>query len=268
MGDWKRVNWAKQPLGIKSDTDIARKLGVPRLRVQKARDQRGIPPAPHTRRCARKGIDWDNEPLGDVPDKELAAKHGVSTVTVIIARNGRGIGSFTNRHGKPARKPKGKTVRERSEWPDVKRKTIDWDAQPLGVESDRQIGIKLGIRSGIVRAERKARGIDVAPGSVKYIKKGVDWNAQPLGQVSDQELADKLGVKKGTVYSARKRRGIALDESALKRASIDWDQEPLGKEPDKLLALMLGCSVSAVAKARAERDIPPHQSRIQKWMND
>jgi len=263
MGEWRKVNWDKQPLGIKTDTFIADKLGITRLRVQKAREKRGIPTSPKAKKYIQKGIDWDNEPLGDVPDKALAAKHGVNTVTVIMVRKRRGIASYTERHGSPD--PRRKQPAKKHGRPAMK---IDWDKQPLGKESDRQIAIKLGINAGTVRTARIKRGIAVAKKSVKYKKKGINWDKQPIGEVSDQELADKLGVKSNTVYAARRRRGIELQDSARKRAKIDWDNEPLGKEPDRLLALMLGCSVSAVYKARADRDIPPYRSKPQQWVND
>lgn len=267
MGEWRKVDWDKQPLGIKTDTFIARKLGVTRQRVQKAREARGIATSARAKKYIQKGIDWDNEPLGDVPDRTLATKHGVATVTVIMVRKRRGIPSYTEKHGSPDPRRKRPT-KPKAEGPGRPPLDIDWDNEPLGEESDRQIAIKLGVTGATVGVERKKRGIPAAKKSAKYKKKGIKWDDQPLGEVPDQELADKLGVQKHTVYGARKRRGIELQDSARKRAKIDWDNEPLGKEPDKLLALMLGCSVSAVYKARTDRDIPAYRSKPQQWVND
>ena len=262
MGEWRKVNWDQEPLGIKTDTFIARKLGVTRLRVQRAREERGISPSAKGKRYIQKGIDWDKEPLGDVPDRTLATKHGVNSETVIMARKRRGIASYTELHGSPDPRKKNKAETK------VSKIAIDWDKEPLGEESDRQISIKLGVRAGLVRAQRIKRGIGVSDKGAKYKKKGITWDDQPLGEVPDRDLADRLDVTAHTVYSARKRRGIELQDSARKHAKIDWDKEPLGKEPDRLLALMLGCSVSSVCKARGERDIPPYRSKPQQWVND
>lgn len=284
MGEWKRVNWDKQPLGMKSDAEIARKLGITRSRVKKAREERDIKPAKRSRRYIQKGIDWDKEPLGDVPDKNLAIKHGVATVTVIMARKRRGIPSFSEKHpDKPMPPPptqKGSKAKGAAKAKKPKRRgarvpngvdkasKIDWDKEPLGKESDYSISKRLGVRNGIVRLERIKRGLPVAESSKKYAKRGIDWDAQPLGEIPDQEIADALGVKRNTVYVARKKRGIKLNPDIATKSRVDWDKEPLGKEPDKMLALMLGVSSSAVAKARNERGIPPYQPRFQQWVND
>jgi len=214
------------------------------------------------KRYVQKGIDWDKEPLGDVPDRALASKHGVNTVTVIMARKRRGVASYTELHGSPDPRKKNKSKTKTSNL------NINWDKEPLGEDSDRQIAIKLGVRPGLVRAQRIKRGIGVSDKGAKYKKKGITWDDQPLGEVPDRELADTLGVRTHTVYCARKRRGIELQDSARKHAKIDWDKEPLGKEPDRLLALMLGCSVSSVCKARTDRGIAPYRSKPQQWVND
>jgi hypothetical protein len=256
MGEWKKIDWEDHPLGDIPDAELARRLGVTRQRVQKAREARGIQPTKSTRKYIQKGIKWDDEPLGEVPDRQLATRHGVSITVVIMARHRRGIPPCTlqqqpgAKRGRPALK-------------------IDWDKEPLGEISDRKIANRIGCAPSAVFRARTARGIPPCPQVDRYRQKGIDWDNEPLGEVHDSVLSEKHGVSRHAVYMARKKRGIQMQDHAKKRpGSIDWDNEPLGKEPDKYIALMLGCSVSAVAKAREARDIGPYRSRQQKWIND
>lgn len=267
MGDWRRVNWSKQPLGIKSDTEIARRLGVTRNRVAKARKERGIECSPRSKIYAHKGIDWDRQPIGEEPDNAIAKRLGVSSVTVLNARRRRDIPAFV---------PEKTKAREKVRKPD-----IDWDGQPLGVQSDRAIARHMNTPIGSVRRARVARGIEPAPHARKFTKKGIDWDKQPLGKQTDTVIAAGLGCDPNSVRSARRRRGIpSVRERALEQAQpgvplppdgrrhTDWDKEPLGKMPDKDLALMLGLTSSAVAKARHVRDIPPyHEAPGVSWSN-
>lgn len=87
----------------------------------------------------------------------------------------------------------------------TKKLDIDWDAQPLGKESDSEIARRLGVWPSVVWRYRRERGI---PPVSNYI----DWDAQPLGEVPDTVLAERLGVSPQAVWSARKVRGIGRFE--------------------------------------------------------
>jgi hypothetical protein len=87
--------------------------------------------------------------------------------------------------------------------------SIDWDAQPLGVESDRAIAKRLRVSSSTVTRERNRRGIPAlvrvsGPGLVR----GIDWDAQPLATTPASVLAKRLGVRRASVDEAAKTRGI------------------------------------------------------------
>ncbi len=81
---------------------------------------------------------------------------------------------------------------------------INWDAQPLGLMIDAELGEKLGLSGETVRLQRVARGIE----RYKPPKPNFDWKAEPLGKVPDQQIAKKLGVSLQVVQRARRARGI------------------------------------------------------------
>ncbi len=81
---------------------------------------------------------------------------------------------------------------------------INWDAQPLGLMIDAELGEKLGLSGETVRLQRVARGIE----RYKPPKPNFDWKAEPLGKVPDQQIARKLGVSLQVVQRARRARGI------------------------------------------------------------
>ncbi len=82
---------------------------------------------------------------------------------------------------------------------------INWDAQPLGLMVDAELGEKLGLSGETVRLQRVARGIEryKPPKPPKP-----SWDELPLGKVPDQLIAEKLGVSIQVVQSARRARGI------------------------------------------------------------
>jgi hypothetical protein len=87
--------------------------------------------------------------------------------------------------------------------------SIDWNKQPLGVESDRAIAKRLRVNSSTVTRERNRRGIPAlvrvsGPGLVR----GIDWDAQPLATTPASVLAKRLGVCRASVDEAAKARGV------------------------------------------------------------
>lgn len=161
----------------------------------------------------------------------------------------------------------------------TKRPPIDWDAQPLGIETDGEIARRLGVSAEAVGAQRKKRGIRrVHRPDLTTIGKpsGIDWDAQPLGVETDGEIARRLGVSQVAVNMQRRKRGIpavmafgstaaalgglASAQAWLDRGGVDWDAQPLGQEPDASLARRLGVSPTTVAKQRTNRGIERRQS--------
>lgn len=143
---------------------------------------------------------------------------------------------------------------------------IDWDSQPLGVLSDREIERRLNnqgfpISHYTVKYQRRKRGISSAPELTKYDPlPGVDWDSVPLGQKSDQQIADEIGCTKTTVRKHRINRGIeAFDKSRSlgQVCRVDWESQPLGEMTDDALACKLGVGTSTVQYARSIRGIPP-----------
>lgn len=84
--------------------------------------------------------------------------------------------------------------------------SIDWDEQPLGKISDRELAKKLNASPSTVRNQRTKRGIP--PSNDDGAAKGINWDEQPLGEIPDDELAEQLGVATVSVSQARRRRGI------------------------------------------------------------
>ena len=81
---------------------------------------------------------------------------------------------------------------------------IDWDAQPLGKETDRAIAARVGVTYQAVSLQRKKRGIPA------YGLNGINWDEQPLGEMYDRDLAEILGVSTTSVCSQRNQRGIPV----------------------------------------------------------
>lgn len=133
-------------------------------------------------------------------------------------------------------------------------KNIDWDSQPLGQVTDKEVADKLGVSESAVCQARKRRGI---PGTRECRKKiNIDWDSQPLGKEFDSVIARELNVDPTTVGAARNKRGIP-------KRHIDWDSQPLGEESDSVLAKKLGVDNSTVAKCRRRRGIKAKHSRVE-----
>lgn len=93
------------------------------------------------------------------------------------------------------------------------RPPIDWDAQPLGVETDAELARRLDCATSTVTEARRRRGIAPADAGKHRISSSgpvalVDWSRQPLGQMTDTALAHQLGVHPTTVRHHRVLRDI------------------------------------------------------------
>lgn len=102
------VDWDNEPLlGQMSDSDLAKKYGLGRASVQKARHARGIPAPPDNQASpigykqsrSTIGVDWDKEPLGKMVDRDLAFMLGCSSQAVAYARAERGIAPYRKKRG-------------------------------------------------------------------------------------------------------------------------------------------------------------------------
>jgi hypothetical protein len=126
---------------------------------------------------------------------------------------------------------------------------IEWDRQPLGIETDGAIAKRLGVTASAVLGARRRRGI---PPAVPQGNPRVDWNNELLGIETDYALARRLGVTETAVSKARKRRGIgpAVLPSSAREIPL------LGKMPDVALARELGISQGRVGELRRKRGIP------------
>lgn len=164
--------WAEQPLGLRSDGQIARDLGMDQSTVTKARQRMGISPFQ-----ARPSIDWFNVSLGEKSDAQIARDLDVSRGTVQKNRTRLRISKIEVGSG------------------------IDWDAQPLGKMTDIHLADLLGVEAGAVKQARTRRGV------AGFIQRP-EWDRDLLGQVPDSTIARLFGVSKTAVGAERKRRGI------------------------------------------------------------
>ncbi len=223
-----RIDWDAQPLGNRSDEEIAQTLRCTRTAVCAARKRRGIS------RFGR--IDWDNQPLGKKSDVIIARELGVSPPAVAYARNARGIGPF------------GPAKAERT-------KGIDWSKIPVGEAPDAEISERFGLREGTVQRERLRRGI-----KFKDPKRwlNIDWEAVGIRTKTKRQIHQETGIPEKLI-SAAKRDLVTLTRY------IDWDKQPLGKELDTEIAKRLGCHRTAVKVARDARGIPA--KKFTRWEN-
>lgn len=145
------ANWdvVEGLFGVKTDREISELLGGVSIKtVARQRWSRGIPP-PNVERLSL-GIDWDNEKrLGKMTDSRLAKTLGCAVGSVVSARRARNIPAFSDN-----------------------RKGIDWDAQPLGEQSDAAIAGLLGCNPEAVRIQRIKRGIASFDGKFNTSRRG------------------------------------------------------------------------------------------------
>lgn len=132
-------------------------------------------------------------------------------------------------------------------------RNIDWDAQPLGMESDTALARRIGVSSTAVARARKARGIQGTDG--RNWRKPMLFDHPLLGTMADAELAQRLGVNKKTVQAARHRRGIA-PFGTKDWPVVDWSKVPLDSRcSDKELADALGVDSKTVWTERRRRGV-------------
>lgn len=91
-------------------------------------------------------------------------------------------------------------------------KGIDWEAQPLGQMTDRELARQIGCTHTAVRVQRVKRGIP--PSGTQGRPKPIDWSSLPLGQKPDSVIARQIGVRTQVVAHNRIRLGIELSAAA------------------------------------------------------
>ncbi len=122
---------------------------------------------------------------------------------------------------------------------------ISWDTTPLGLESDSELGRRLGVSSGAVRKARLKRGIPLTHRDmVLHTAKMAG-----VGEISDNEIAQTFGKSRRTISRYRRHLGFHGP------LTVDWDKEPLGQVPDQTLATKWGVHPSVVGVARRQRGI-------------
>jgi len=121
----KGVDWSAVPLGAKSDSAIARELGVTPGAVRKARIKIGT-------RLTTMAERWEGTGVGSVSDQDVADARGVSRSTVSRIRRSLGM------HGP---------------------QTVNWDEQPLGQVPDAVLARLHGVDPSVVGSARRRRGI-------------------------------------------------------------------------------------------------------------
>lgn len=163
-----------------------------------------------------------------------------------------------------------------------KLKRIDWDDQPLGEISDRQLARQLGVKwqrvtaarmertrarlnaeqqvierrqrqaeaDAIVEAERRA---ELARIDEEAKRERAWWDAQPLGEVPDTVIARRIGKSATLVREKRLERGIPAYVKP-----DPWKNRPVGKMPDAELAERYGVSRQRVHQVRVKMGIPPY----------
>lgn len=219
-GRGKKIDWDDVgDLGKNYDSAIAKRLGVTVKEVFKARKSRKILPFSPNRRT-RKVIDWAAQPLGEETDVAIAKRLGVSSTAVAYHRHAR--------DKPPAGGPRG---------PSSKTINIDWDALPLGQESDRAIGKRLGISYATVGIKRRERGI---ASFRSRTTNNIDWEqVEDLGTSPASVIAERLGVDASAVYHHRKRLGVcnpAVNKEERYRRSAQTIRETYTKQNESSAA--------------------------------
>ena len=79
----------------------------------------------------------------------------------------------------------------------------DWDEQPLGQVTDKELADKLGVGVSTVAKARSRRGIK----AINPVK-DVDWSKEQLGKLPDGVIARDLDVPQHCVTRARSALGI------------------------------------------------------------
>jgi hypothetical protein len=95
-------------------------------------------------------------------------------------------------------------------------KGIDWDREPLGLVTDRELAEKHGVNRETVSDVRRRRGIPAFCTKIRkprWRNQEIDWAKLPLGQLPDAEVGRRHGVPREVVYYNRRRLKIPYDPS-------------------------------------------------------
>lgn len=133
------------------------------------------------------------------------------------------------------------------------RKRIDWDRQPLGVESDNAIARRLGCTPQAASYARRKRGIAAVSSRCQPCDPSV-FAAELDGSSHDHEIAARHGLKAPQVSYARRKLGLPSGR-------LNWDHITVGNEPDIVIARRYGVDNKVVAQARWRRGIGKWQER-------
>ena len=167
MGRPPITDWNSAPLGVVDDAELAGRLGCSPETVRRHRERRGILPVGYYPGLCR--VDWD----------AVRWEDGETNAAI-----GRRLGMPTAR------------------W--LGHRGIDWDSQPLGEQTDEEIGRRLGVDHSAVAAARRVRGVS------RFPSREVDWDrVDDLGLTWDTVIAAREGVGLGAVAAARRRRGVS-----------------------------------------------------------
>jgi uncharacterized protein YidB (DUF937 family) len=211
------IDWDSAPLGLVSDSEVARQLGVPVDSVKKARKRRGVSRAEYANLAPN--IDWDAVPLGERSDPEIAAELGISAFSVRKARKVRGIAAYKKPIGE---RPCGIV------WPPIE----DIIAE-LSTQTIKQVAAKLGVkhrtlyshvskRVGLVKALRGT--LPKAKKTGKYPSPDELWamlKSKTVGAV-----AEELGLARGTLYAhiSRHMGSVKAHRGSLPRSAKEIKQ--------------------------------------------
>lgn len=189
--DWSYV---EARLGLVSDRDLAREVGVSPNTIRRYRDRKGISPF-----CVGANTlpSCFTQLLGVVADQKIADMSGIPVKRVSELRRENGIAvAYSSRHDSVhSTPPKGGSFK----WTKESRSL-------LGKYSDHAIGKLLGLSKTPVKQERERLG-------VKPFRQGVQvrWTKQRialLGAISDSEIARKLEIPVNQVRNKRNSLGI------------------------------------------------------------
>lgn len=234
---WKKdseIDWGNLPW-TETNAEIARRIGVSRVRVAKHRP--ADKPSPN---IIRHDIDWSALPWATETNYQIGKTLGINRVVVSKYRPS-DVPSPSRRSKKPI------------DW-----KCIDWSL------TNSQIARALGVASDLVGAHRPA---ELKTRTCRPVDVDV-WANQPWATESNRAIAERLGVSWRCVHDHRPvdipppsqrptdhaARQLKVWET--RRGNVDWDSQPFGKESDAAIGRQLGRSPSAVSAQRIRRGIP------------
>jgi len=262
------VNWDEIPLGLISDSDIARDYNLNKATVYNQRKKRNI-----QKYSNKPEIDW--EKYRTLTDVKIAEIYKCKFHHVAKSRKEHNILDCRSERlrdidwSKPTKELKIELEMSKNMINEYKRKygygkfdyvnSINWSKQPLGKVSDGTIEKKLKVSIKTVATRRRKMKIEPYQNPNHNID--IDWSKQPLGQITDYKIAEKLGVSKTFVSTTRTRLGIKPVKER-RRYDIDWDNIGLGKMNDYALARKIGVPHMSVFQHRVSKGIPAYYKNI------